>query len=694
MKRSMNMNDTKTFYIMVKEYIPLEKFKIPDYVFNIDGSLTKSKEETGIRIFQHFNLLLNQESNISNNIVKYLPIQEVKHFSLDDPFSMKEFICALKELKNDKACGEDNIPIEIIKYCDQFSDELLSTFNMYLENNYIPNGIKDIMITVLYKKGNSKILDNYRGIAVISHIGKLLERMIFKRLSYIVEKFNWLPDSQNGFRNNRSTINSIFVSKQISKLCLENNINCYKIYVDLVKAYDKVNQEILWQVLEKRGVPNKFLNLIKNTIIGSKAKIKYEGKLSDSFFLKCGLKQGSIISPILFNIFFGAIIENVNKKVKGLGITLIFKRGGNIFNISEIKRNKKDTTEFEIWNNLFADDAEIFSDSEENLQKIIIILKEVLSAYGQEISIKKTETMVTDSKINKNVVTNITIDNDKLKNVTTFKYLGVIENIKSNVSSEIKDRIVKTNIAFNKYRVSVFNNSDLSYKIILSNYRVLILSILLYACEVWILSKAEIEELEKLQRQFLKRIFRLTDYNHKVSYLDLIMLTRKYGVEILPIEIVVRKRRLNFFGRVNRMDKETVCYKLLHSDIIEGKRTRGGQIEGNYRSTIKSDMKEFNIKNDTWNDNVQDANKWSKIVEDGVIVSFRKFCINNMSETNYQEVNISQKGKTIKSNSLKELKKLKIMLEVTSKRGRGTQSPNFIFSDFESEWHMGAHGYT
>lgn len=425
-------------------------------------------------------------------------------------------------------------------------------------------------------------------------------------------------------------------------------------FVDLVKAY---NQEILWNVLERRGIPSKFFNLIKNTIVGSKAKVKYDGKLSDSFFLKCGLKQGSIISSILFSIFFGAIIENVNKKVSGLGVTLLFKKGGNVFNISEIKRNKKDTSQFEIWNNLFADDAEIILDSEENLQKIISIFKDVLSAYGQEISIKKTETMVTDSKDNKNMVANISIDDHKLKNVSTFKYLGVIENTKSSVSSEIRERILKANVAFNKYRVAVFNNSDLSYKVILTNYKVLVMSILLYACEVWVLSKAEIEELEKIQRQFLKRIFRLTDYNHKVSYLDLIMLTRKYGVEILPVEIVIRKRRLNFFGRINRIDKDTICYKLLHSDIMEGKRSKGGNVDGNYRSTIKSDMKEFSISFDSWNDSIQDSLKWTKLLEDGVNVSLRRFCISNMSETNYDEVNITQKGKTIKSNSVNELKK-------------------------------------
>jgi len=57
-------------------------------------------------------------------------------------------------------------------------------------------------------------------------------------------------------------------------------------------------------ILERKGVPNKLLNLIKGTMIGAKARLNIDGKLSDPFFLECGLKQGSVISPLLFNIFF------------------------------------------------------------------------------------------------------------------------------------------------------------------------------------------------------------------------------------------------------------------------------------------------------------------------------------------------------------------------------------------------------
>ena len=96
-----------------------------------------------------------------------------------------------------------------------------------------------------------KNLNNYRGISLISHFGKLLERLIYNRLNAVAEKFNWIPENQNGFRKDRSTIDSIFISNIISSLCKENGMPLNKIYIDLVKAYDKVNHNLLWLILKK-----------------------------------------------------------------------------------------------------------------------------------------------------------------------------------------------------------------------------------------------------------------------------------------------------------------------------------------------------------------------------------------------------------------------------------------------------------
>ena len=120
---------------------------------------------------------------------------------------------------------------------------------------------------------------------------------------------NWIPESQCRFRNERGTVDVILVSRYLSSLVLEKGMKLYKCFVDLTKAYDKVDRNILWMVLERRGVPVKLLNLLKGLLVGAVARVRVNGKYSERFVLEMGLKQGSVISPLLFNNLLGQLCK-------------------------------------------------------------------------------------------------------------------------------------------------------------------------------------------------------------------------------------------------------------------------------------------------------------------------------------------------------------------------------------------------
>ena len=118
-------------------------------------------------------------------------------------------------------------------------------------------------IAVLFKKGSAMDCNNYRGLSLISHIGKVLERLIQNRLvKYVEEVIHFIPENQNGFRSARSTIDSIFCSRIISSYCREKHNICIKCFVDLTKAYDKVDRDVLWLILKRIGVPDKLIEII------------------------------------------------------------------------------------------------------------------------------------------------------------------------------------------------------------------------------------------------------------------------------------------------------------------------------------------------------------------------------------------------------------------------------------------------
>jgi hypothetical protein len=485
---------------------------------------------------------------------------------------------------------------------------------------------KDVIICPIFKKGDDTDLNNYRGISLISNFGKLLEKMITIRLSRVTDKFLWLPESQNGFRVGRgSTVHSIFVSRLISSLCVEKNISCCKAFIDFVKAYDKVNQELHWIIFfARRGVPQKMIQLIKTIHVGSIARVKLDGELSEGFELLCGLKQGSMLSPLLFNIFSGAMIEAINERVKGLGMKFLFKQGGEIFDISKIKSGEV----FHIWNILFADDAELLADTPENLQILVDIFVEVASAFGQEVSLKKSEVMFVNPKALVGVVSQevsflekdlnsgseviITANGKELLKKVSFTYLGAPEDEEASMDIVVEKVELSAKRAFNRRSAALFHNCDLSRMSRLRYYTVYVLSVLTYACETWSLSAAQLRRLEGVQSSFLKRIFKFWCFDDKVSYLDVLLLSRRYGVDILCLEIQIAKRRLIFLGSCERMESNRMCHQLLHSDLEDGRRSQGSR--NTFRSCVKKDLQNFGLFDD-WKNIVHTEKKWLEAVD-------------------------------------------------------------------------------
>ena len=656
-QKSFDSKNPKEFFRAMNNFVSKRPVLIPDQIF-LKGNtiLTSSPEERIDRVGEHFEDLLNQTSVIPENIEQFLPEEATIEWALQDPFTIKELSEAIYQMSRDKSCGPDGLPIEILQSLGPSNtwNKLLSFFNEYLESGEVPNELKDVIISPLYKKDDSRCMDNYRGISLISHHGKLLEKLVTNRLTSIAEKRGWLPESQNGFRENRSTVHSIFVSRMLASLCREKGVQLSKVYIDFVKAYDKVNQELLWVVLTKRGVPPKLVQLIKSFHKGSMASVKIDGILSKLFELKMGLKQGSVIAPLLFNIFLGAIIENIHERVSELGVKLKFKSDSNIFDVTKLsKTNDNFISDISIWNILFADDAEIVSDSPENLKMIIDVFSLVSSAYGQEISIKKSEVMFVDVRhelMESIGFDEISVHGQILKVVKEFKYLGSIESSKATCSLEIESRIQKSIVSFEINRASIFDNPFINRFVALSMYKVMVLTVLLYGCESWVLSSTDVKNLERFQYRTLKKILKISTRD-RISHVHILMLARRYGVEIFPVEIIISKRRLIFLGQIECLGPSNMCYQVIHADVTDGSRTKGNI--SNYRCSIRSDLNKFGIDTKEWSIMAKQSKKWICSVNRGFNLCFRSWIFKHMSYTIPQEGDILNKDGSINVKGLK-----------------------------------------
>ena len=186
------------------------------------------------------------------------------------------------------------------------------TNHPHLARGKVPPQWKDVVRTVLYKKGDKTECGNYRGISLVSHAGKVLLKVVARRLSACCEAKGLLPEEQGGFRPNRSTTDMMFVVRRLQEIGRKAGVYLFMCFIDLQKAYDTVDRTLLWQVLTRIGVPPQMIAVIRNFHDGMRACVRSDdGVCSDWFEGEQRLRQGCVLSPLLFNIFFAAVLTVV-----------------------------------------------------------------------------------------------------------------------------------------------------------------------------------------------------------------------------------------------------------------------------------------------------------------------------------------------------------------------------------------------
>ena len=159
-------------------------------------------------------------------------------------------------------------------------------------------------IIVLFKDGDASDLNNYRGITLLSVLGEILVGVLNYRLSKVCLNYNLLDENQCGFRKGYRTSDHIFtLYTLINHYTKVKNKTFYLCFVNFRKAFDKVSHSVLWTKLLKYGIEGKFMNIIKSMYPHVKSCVRAKSSLTDLFQYKRGVRQGCLLSPILFALF-------------------------------------------------------------------------------------------------------------------------------------------------------------------------------------------------------------------------------------------------------------------------------------------------------------------------------------------------------------------------------------------------------
>lgn len=252
-----------------------------------NGRLLVKDDEIKRRWREYFDKLSNEENDTAT-------------IELDDSFddTNRRFVRkiqesevkeALKRMKTGKALGPDNIPIEVWKCLGDITIVWLTKlFNSIFRSNKMPDEWRrSILVPIFKNKGDIQNCTNYRGIKLMSHTMKLWERVIERRLRMTTT----VSKNQFGFMPGRSTMEAIFLIRQLMERHREQKKDVHMIFIDLEKAYDKIPRNVMWWALEKKKVPTKYVTLIKDMYADVTTTVRACDSETSDFPIKIGVHQ-------------------------------------------------------------------------------------------------------------------------------------------------------------------------------------------------------------------------------------------------------------------------------------------------------------------------------------------------------------------------------------------------------------------
>ena len=420
-------------------------------------------------------------------------------------------------------------------------DWMAKVFNMVWREGEAPRDWKNAVIVPVYKKGSKLDCTNYRGICLMSVVGKVFARVLNERVKGLtVDK---VMDEQGGFRAGRGCNDQIFAVKQIVEKTIEKDKKTYMAFVDLEKAYDSVSREKLWKVLDEYGVKGKLLRAIQALYVDGRARVKVGRMEFELFSVYRGVRQGCTLSPWLFNVF----MDRVTREAKRL-----FR--------SEVKLSTGDVGVL-----LFADDIVVMAESAEGLQHNLQVMSDVLSKWELKVNWRKAKVM---SVARKSEECEVKIGEEVIDQVEEMKYLGVMISSDGRMEKEVEARIGSATRVIGGMNEAVLKRKELSRSTKLTVVNATMMPTLMYGCETWCLSKQQQSRVQATQMNVLRRI-------EGVSRLDRVrnvdIREKLHQASVLDM---VKTRQEKWKARMEVMSSERTTKKIFEG-VMAGKRPRG-----------------------------------------------------------------------------------------------------------------------
>jgi hypothetical protein len=466
-----------------------------------------------------------------------------------------------------------------------------------------------VVIPIFKGKGDTMSCGAYRGVKLLEHAMKIVERVLEKRMRSMVK----VDEMQFGFMPGKGTIDAVFILRRLQEEYRDKEKKLYMCFVDLEKAFDRVPRKVMEWALRKRGIPEAMVRAVMSLYEGAKTRVRVGSELSEEFEVKVGVHQGSVLSPLVFAIVVDVVTESARE---GL--------------MSEM---------------LYADDLVLTSETMEGLREKFWKWKEAFASKGLKVNFGKTKLVVSGaegevsvSKVDpcgicgKRVMTNSVLcvkcgkwihgRCTKVKRVTPkmgrdfvcgrcekraggfvepveelceevetvkgFCYLGVRVNASGGCEAAVTTR---ARFGWVKFREcgELLKGKRFSLKVKGMVYRSCIRPVMLYGSETWCLSENEMAILRRTERAMVRAMCgaKLMDKKRTKDLMEML------GLEE-TMDQMAMANGVRWYGHVLRRDDEHVLRKALEFEV-KGPRKRG-RPKKTWRKQVEEESRKVGLK--------------------------------------------------------------------------------------------------
>jgi exonuclease III len=345
---------------------------------NIDGKLCAETPIILNHCFKFYSDLYNKKEvdnsiwpSITNNLT---PITTEEMQSCEGPITPGEAWAAISQMANNKSPGSDGLPVEFYKeFFPFFGPSFLKIANAQFAK---PLSVSQRLgiITLLPKKDTDRsVLGNWRPVSLLNTDYKIISKTLVNRLKRLSHRF--LSGCQNSAVPGRSIYDTLHLLRNVFDYCRERDFPCLAVSLDQSKAFDKVNHDYLFYVMERMGLGPSFISMVRQLYTDIHSQVLVNGFLTMSFKISRSVRQGCGLSPLLFNIAIEPLIISITQ-------SLLF-RGIPIPGSSSEERVV-----------CFADDLTLLAQNEISVAIALSLFEVYSRASGAEINVDKTTALV------------------------------------------------------------------------------------------------------------------------------------------------------------------------------------------------------------------------------------------------------------------------------------------------------------